>query len=530
MSATYFPTIGFLRVALLSVLLFLPASVFCASFFAYPEKEKGTYITPIDPVENIDMTDIATMEFLRSSSYLTLYDDSIWPKTVDPTALEQPIGMILGTKFARAPHPYYAMPISFIKTTIGGANSHTIRMPNQEGVQSDDIFFVTQWGGRMLLADRALFHWEFEHYFSPQGSENKLHKLYVKYKIGKLAFEGGMDNLKLGPGAYGMLLDNNTDPYWMVKLQTERSLLGGGYWNFVLMHGWLREKRDDYSNPGLMAARLTWRMPGVMNFIRLGASHTLLYGGDGRENIHPYELPWLFFGVTDNEPETKYDADSYGAVDLTIYVPVHRWIPSIRFFSIYFQEGGTDIKGIWQKEDAGDIVFPYLLFRFYEREYIIGMSLGLKHHVFRLEYSKNAKTFYQHHMYRAAGYTYNDMSLGDPQGNNFQRMLFRHSWIPDKRFSVVYEIGYYQGPAHDKTDHHQKCFATSPVFSTGNNIFHRGYLWADMKYSFYPFRLGFQGKIDGGDGHDANPRPAYTVFSSKPTFNFMTALSLDVIF
>ncbi|MCK5808229.1 hypothetical protein KAH37_04500 [bacterium] len=512
------------------LLLTMVMPLFSGSFFSYPERKKGVYTSPVDPVENVDITDIAMMELLRSSSYLTLYDNSIWPKAVDPLALEQPIGSILGSKFAHAPQKNYMMPVSFIKTMVGGSNKPGFLIPNQDGLQMQDITFITDWGGRMLLADRALFHWEFRHTFTTKEVKHEIHKLYLKYKMGKLSFEGGKDSIKLGPGAYGMLLDNSADPYWMVKVQTDKSLVGGGYWDFIFMHGWLKDQRDDYNNPKLMAARLTWRMPGVMDFIRLGATHTLMYGGDGREKIKPYELPWLFLGVSDNQPQTKYDADSFGSIDLTIFIPFHRINPKIRHFSLYLQEGGTDIKAVWQIEDAGEFAVPYGLFRFYEREYIVGMAMGLEHHAFRLEYSKTAYSFYQHHMYPKQGYSYNGVSLGDPVGNNFQRILFRHSWIPSRQFSLMYEIGYYQGPAHSHTDHEQKWFATSPIFSTGENIFHRGYLHIDTKYSFYPFRVGFVGKIDGGDGHDANDEPAHIEFSPVATLNFSIALSFDIIF
>jgi hypothetical protein len=383
--------------------------------------------------------------------------------------------------------------------------------------------------GNLLLFDILGFHWDFRqsNYFQKtnwEGFDLDVHRVYAKLKLWKLSLTGGKDNIHLGPGEYGLLFSSNVEPFWMIKFQNEETIKLWGDWNFVFMKGWFFEEREDASNTEVFGIRMTYRPKGLFSFFELGMSRTGMFGGEGRHNYKFYEYPYLIIGREENVPKGKWDSDGFGAIDWTFNIPLYKLIPAVKVFKFYFQEAGTDISAVWQVEDD-KIVFPYLLFRFYERGYITGIFMATEKDIFRLEYSKTAKTFYRHHNYKIEGFQYKGMSPGHPFGTNHQAIRFNHRHWFNNSFSFKWELGFYQLPAEKNKDHSKKFSAFFPLFTLGDGIVRRGYgtLWADLVIKGHLLR-GYL-SVDGGAKSDLNPSPTTLKISDESSVDAVFGLS-----
>jgi len=388
--------------------------------------------------------------------------------------------------------------------------------------------------GNILLFDMLGFYWDFrqDNYFEKvewRGFDLDVYRVYAKLKLWKLSLTGGKDNIHLGPGEYGLLFSSNAEPYWMIKFQNEETLRLWGDWNFIFMKGWLKEEREDASNPEVLAIRMTYRPRGLFSFFELGMTRSMLYGGEGLYGYKFYEYPYLILGREDNVPRSKWDTDGFGSIDFTFNIPLYKLVPDIRVFKFYFQEAGTDIKAVWQVEDD-KIVFPYLLFRFYERAYLTGIFLATENNVFRLEYSKTARSFYKHHNYPAQGFQYNGLSLGHPFGANHQAIRFNHRHWFNNAVSLKWELGFYQLPAYKTNDKEKLFSAFFPMFSLDDGLIRRGYgtIWADFVIKGHLIRGFFS--IDGGAKSDSNPSPTAFKISDESTIDLMFGLSTVIRF
>ncbi len=383
--------------------------------------------------------------------------------------------------------------------------------------------------GNFLLFDTLGFYWDFRqnNYLDKahwEGFDLDIYRIYAKLKLWKLSFTGGKDNIHLGPGEYGLLFSSNIEPYWMIKFQNEETIKLWGDWNFVFMKGWFLEEREDVNDPEVFAIRLTYRPRGLFSFFELGMTRTALYSGEGMHSYKFYEYPYLILGREDNVPRSKWDADGFGAIDFTFNIPMYKLVPAVRVFKFYFQEAGTDISAIWQVEDD-KIVLPYLLFRFYERAYLTGIFMATENNIFRLEYSKTARSFYRHHNYPRQGFQYKGLSGGHPFGTNHQAIRFNHRHWFNNAFSFKWELGYYQLPAHSSLDHSKKFSAFFPMFSLGDGLVRRGYgtLWADLVLKGHLLR-GYL-SVDGGAKSDENPSPTTVKVGNEGSVDVVFGLS-----
>ncbi len=388
--------------------------------------------------------------------------------------------------------------------------------------------------GGLVLMDIFGVYWDFRQYNYYEkgqwdGFDIEMHRVYAKLQLWKLSLVGGKDNIHLGPGEYGLLFSSNAEPYWMVKLQNEETIRFWGDWNFLIMKGWLKEEREDVSNPEIFAMRLTYRPRGLFSFFELGMTRTMLYSGEGMPNYKIYEYPYLVGGRKSNVTGGKWDSEGFGAIDFTFHIPFHKLVPAIRVFKFYFQEAGTDISAIWQVEDD-KFVLPYILFRFYERAYLYGIFMATENNIFRLEYSKTARSFYRHHNYPIEGLQYQGLSLAHPFGTNHQAIRFNHRHWFNNSFSLKWEVGYYQLPAHSKVDHSKKFSALFPMFTLKDGLLRRGYgtIWADWVFKGHLLR-GYI-SIDGGKKSDTNPSPTAFNIIDKSSVDLILGLSVNVRF
>lgn len=390
--------------------------------------------------------------------------------------------------------------------------------------------------GNAVFLDSWAFYWEleekntFDSGNSWRSTDVDFRRFYAKLKLWKFSIMAGKDTVNLGPGEYGMLISSNADPFYMVKLQNEQTLHLGGDWNLLFFNGWLREEREMSANPQLLAMRLTYRPPKMFSFFELGMTRSMMYGGEGRSGYDLTDYPYLVSGTSDNVPYSKWDADSYAAIDFTFNIPMYKLNPEIKVFKFYIQESGTDIKAIWQVEDKVEVLLPYVLCRFLERGYVVGIFAATEKDIMRLEYTKTAISYYRHHMYQNEGLSYHGLSLGHPLGRNHQAIRFNHRHYFNPSFSFKWEIGYYQLGGATTVDKSMQFTAIYPFFSLRDGIVRRGYgtLWFD--WIFYGHLIRGYVSVDAGPKTDSNISPLKISVKNEASADVLTGISVILKF
>ena len=395
---------------------------------------------------------------------------------------------------------------------------------------------ITSQSGNAVFLDSWAFYWELEEKntfksgSSIASTDVDFRRFYAKMKMWKLSIMAGKDTVHLGPGEYGMLVSGNAEPFYMVKLQNEQTIHLGGDWNFIIFNGWLLEERKDVSDPQLMAMRLTYRPPKMFSFFELGMTRSMMYGGKGRPDYDLTDYPYLLTGASDNIMNSKWDVDSYAAIDFTFNIPMYKLNPAIKVFKFYIQESGTDMAAIWQVEDKIELLLPYVFFRFLERAYLIGIFAATEKDVMRLEYTKTSLTYYYHHIYDREGLSYHGLSLGHPFGRNHQAIRFNHRHYFSNAFSFKWEIGFYQTGGATSKDGNSSITAIYPFFSLRDGILRRGYgnIWFD--WIFYGHLIRGYLSVDAGPKTDENLSPIRFSITDKASVDIMTGLSVIIKF
>ncbi len=398
--------------------------------------------------------------------------------------------------------PVYVQPLQKLRSTIFVA-SDPLTLYGKGGLSVEKgANALIEEAGSLAVHDRFGAYWSFRHRWGEGDQTNEIHRAYATLRFGKFTVEGGRDSINFGPGEWGLLLSSNAAPFWLLKFQNNAPMDFFGKWSFLLLNGWLFDRRTDHSNPQLFAARVVYQPVG---WIEIGVTRTELYGGSGRPTYKVHEFPEVVFGGKDNIPYSRFDNDGYAAIDLSFSLPMERWTGGkVRSLRIYFQEAGTDIAAPWQPEDR-IFTFPWLFFHLFERAYLMGMTLALPDHFFRIEYAKTAYSFYRHHQYPSDGYTYRGLSLGYPFGRNIQSIFFKHRWFAAPRLTLEYRLGLYQGPAHGSPDHKNE-FALAPLFTLHGGMT-RYWGEATLTVPFGNWFFECYGRIEGGSAHDADPSP-----------------------
>ena len=395
---------------------------------------------------------------------------------------------------------------------------------------------ITSQSGNAVFLDSWAFYWELEEKNtfksgnSIASTDVDFRRFYAKLKMWKFSIMAGKDTVHLGPGEYGMMLSSNAEPFYMVKIQNEQTIHLGGDWNLLFLNGWIREERRDISNPQLLAMRLTYRPPKMFSFFELGMTRAMMYGGDGRPSYDLTEYPYLIAGVSDNVPNSKWDADSYAGIDFTFNIPMYKLNPKIKVFKFYIQESGTDMAAIWQVEDKVELLLPYVFFRFLERAYVMGIFAATDSDIMRLEYTKTSLSHYRHHIYKYEGYTINGLSLGHPFGKNHQAIRFNHRHYFSDAFSFKWEIGYYQTDCATSQDGPSDMTAIYPLFSLRDGILRRGYgnIWLD--WVFYGHLIRGYFSVDAGSKTDVDRSASQISIKDEASVDILTGLSVILKF
>ncbi len=293
--------------------------------------------------------------------------------------------------------------------------------------------------------DKTVFYYQLKQTWNNGELSSDIFRAYFKYSFAKLSIEAGRDSVNIGPGKYGILLSNNAAPFPMLKLQTEEKLQFAGFWDFIILNGWLNEKRLDTDNPKIFLVRLGWQ---PSSWLEIAGTRNTMYGGAGRPGYHIWDYPAMFLGKDENTSGGRFDNDGYVGWDATIHLPAEKWSGGrFKTAKLYYSDNGTDMRAFWQKEDRGMKYYPPFGFRFMLTAYIGGIFLETEKDAFRFEFMNTNPLFYIHHSYNLEGYTYKGLSLGEPYGRNIQHAFFTHNRKINDSTAFEYTLGYVKQPA-----------------------------------------------------------------------------------
>lgn len=524
-------------------------------FIAVPElfhKEGAENRCKFNPLIHLNPEDRAAIDYFEMQNPTPLDSFSILPRGFYDTKKNMkslyPVFPYLNGVQKNDRWKSYWQIVSKMGLSYYFSNKKGNFIPNAGGrIFDKGSTMIMNQSGHAVFLDSWAFFWEleekntFDSGSSIRSTDVGFRRFYAKLKMWKLAIMAGKDTVHLGPGEYGMLISSNAEPFYLVKIQNERTIHLGGDWNFIFFNGWLDEERSgrDASNPQVLAMRLTYRPPKMGSFFELGITRSMMYGGDGRPSYDLTDYPYLITGISDNVPYSKWDADSYAAIDFTFNIPMHKLNPQIKLFKFYFQESGTDIKAVWQIEDRitsfsqfrkeFTSLLPYMLFRFLERAYLLGLVVATEKDIMRLEYTKTSLCHYQHHLYHEKGLTYHDLSMGHPFGRNHQAIRFNHRHWFNNSASFKWEIGFYQLEA-SKEDSSKNFTMIYPLFSLKEGLVRRGYatLWLD--WVFYGHLVRGYVSVDAGPKTDENISPIKVSVKNKPSADVLTGVSVTLRF
>lgn len=420
---------------------------------------------------------------------------------------------------------YYIKPISTIAAICYYSEEDNTFLEGRSGLKLEKgtncILFEA---GYLSFGKRFVTYYQLKQTFNEDETKNEFFRGYAKLLLYNLSVEAGKDNVNLGPGEYGMLLSNNTEPYPLVKLQTEDHLKFFGKWDFVLLHGWLREKRDDVNNPKLLAIRTVWK---PFNYVEIGTTRTNMYGGDDRPGYDYSEYPALITGSQEDTPKEKYNTDAFWGYDISIYLPINRLSPFLKVVKLYFQEAATDMNAPWKKSDEYGKSYKLL-----DRAYQTGFFISTKKDVLRFEYAVTDYPFYTNNPYNVEGYSYKGLSLGYPYGRNMRSFLLKHRHYFIDSFSIEYRIGRIQQPLFESEDERREYWELlSPSSDTINkDKERRDYISLLAEYRVNIFIIQIFTRIDKTRKYDENPLPTqFTIIDKDKTF-FTTGFSISCWF
>ncbi|GAB6072750.1 hypothetical protein JCM14244_11270 [Venenivibrio stagnispumantis] len=341
----------------------------------------------------------------------------------------------------------YIKPVNNIDISVFNTNADYLLLEGKSGLSlRKGLNVISTEDGQISYQDKFVGYYQFRQIINKDQKEGQVLRAYAKFLAGKFSIEIGKDNVNWGQGEYGLLLSNNAYPFPMVKVQTEEPLDFYGKWSFAILNGWLQEERKDVSYPKILGIRGIYK---PASFFEVGLTKTTMYGGSGRPEYKSFKDYWkLITSSEDNVPGSRYDNDSYGSYDIALYLPL-KWFD---IFKIYYEEAGTDVQAVWQKEDrklSGR--FPFI-FGLLSRSYNTGVFISKGKDIFRFEYVKTADNFYIHHYYYYEGYSYKGYSLGYPYGRDVHSLFFKYiHWIDNQNW-IDFKMSVFKQPWKENVD------------------------------------------------------------------------------
>lgn len=269
----------------------------------------------------------------------------------------------------------------------------------------------------------------------PGGSEDKdsvdvrLHKGYVKLTAFNLDLLVGRDSLWWGPGYHGaLLMSNNAHPFDMIKLSNPKpvllpwlfSYLGPAQFNLIFSELKDERKGQYLENPFLYGMRLGLK---PHPFLELGASHLVLFGGEGRRDLSFSDVINILYS-NENQDKQKTDSNQEIAIDVALTLPnIKKYLFLVDGLKLYVE---------WGAEDTG--LPPD------RRAYVTGLALykpfGLEHTAVHVEYARMSPRSIAGGWYNHAYYPmyYRDSVFGHHAGNDADDLFFEWSQDFEKFF------------------------------------------------------------------------------------------------
>jgi len=225
-----------------------------------------------------------------------------------------------------------------------------------------------------------IYNQHFGHDDGGSRTDVRLHKGYAKLNLFNIELQVGRDSLWWGPGYHGsLLMSNNAHPFDMIKLSNPEpvrlpwifSYLG--LWQFNLIFSQLNDERTgkELANPFLYGMRVGLK---PIQYVELGVSHLVVFGGPGRRDLNLSEINQVLFGNADRSNE-KTDSNQEFAVDMAVTLPnLKKYI---------FVADGIKLYGEIGAEDNGNPPTT--------RAWLAGLAIfkpfGLERSAFRVEYA-----------------------------------------------------------------------------------------------------------------------------------------------
>jgi len=278
-------------------------------------------------------------------------------------------------------------------------------------------------------------------YFSKGG----IYKAYANYKPGIFSFTFGKTSKTVGPSENSLILSKNAPPFLMLDLDTAEPVKFLGEWKFNILNGWLDEKRLDLDDTRIIIVRAEYSPARLVNIALTRFSQ---YGGEGRPGFKLWEYPKMLLGSKENQSFDKYDTDGYFGCDLAF--DLSGYFKKLDAFKVYFQQIATDVSAPWQKEDEGEISFPFV-FKLQANSYQAGLEIKKASDTFNLELTTINDLFYVHHYYNIEGYSYKGYSLGNPYGNHLWELYFSRKHSLEDGDYFKYKAGFLRQPAVENT-------------------------------------------------------------------------------
>lgn len=307
---------------------------------------------------------------------------------------------------------------------IAGTNARQFALdPNRQGLS-----FGEGHNGQLILESEARL-WQRLHLsarplfaIQEDGADGTLRLLEGRAALGLGPFEVslGRQSLWWGQGRHGSLvLSNNSKPLDMLRITNPSPVLLPwvfkylGPFRFDVFWSEL-EKERFVPEPYFAGLRFNIK---PLPWLEIGASRTVIFGGEGRPDIDFDEFITILFGK--NLEGDEDTSNQLAALDARVTLPF-LWNTEI-----YGEFGGEDEAGAFISKKA------YLLGVYLPRLEPSGrLSLRAEHA--NLAYDGNGPVWYRHSQYRS-GYTYEGKLLGHHIGGD------AYSWFVE--FSALFPKG-----------------------------------------------------------------------------------------
>ncbi len=386
-------------------------------------------------------------------------------------------------------------------------------IPLKEGVNlKKNLNFIMKENGQLSISNLSMYY-QFEQELNNDYIKQSINKLFLEYKFKDIDISAGKRTKNVGISQNSLILSQNSKPFPMVYIENTKPFKWHGDWRFLILNGWLNEKRNDTSNPKIIILRTEYSPTEVINF---GLNRFSMYGGDERSGFKIWEYPKMFLGSEENLTGSKYDTDGYFGYDISFNLK--KYIKKFDSFKLYYQQIGSDIQAFWQKEDKGKIFFPWIV-KLTLNSYQGGIEIKNKNSTYNIEFTSVNDLFYIHHYYNIEGYTYDGLSVGYPYGRYLKAIQFEQKIFKNGLDIFKYSIGWFKQPSSYKPRQNIK------------EKINKYYL--ESEYTFplkEKTRLSFYSRFEYSNNYDRDPNPMQFDISNTNKLSLIVGITTRITF